>query len=75
MNRTENPTLEDMINVIAGINKFRVVHKSIGDSIVTIVNGDDFDLRMERTPYWDRYFLNNRPVPIRTAYQKVVATL
>lgn len=68
-------TLSDLVQVIAGINKVPVIHRSFLGHYVTEVKGKDFKLQVFRHPETTLYLLDDREVTVEEAYQAALTAL
>lgn len=68
-------TLSDLVQVIAGIHKVPVIHRSFLSHFVTEVKGRDFSLQVFRHPETTRYLLDGREVSVEDAYQAALSAL
>ena len=68
-------TLSDLVQVIAGIHKVPVIHRSFLGHYVTEVKGKDFKLRVFRHPETTLYLLDDREVTVEEAYQAALTAL
>lgn len=68
-------TLSDLVQVIAGIHKVAVIHRSFLGHYVTEVKGRDFKLQVFRHPETTLYLLDDREVTVEEAYQAALSAL
>lgn len=68
-------TLSDLVQVIAGIHKVPVIHRSFLGHYVTEVKGKDFKLQVFRHPETTLYLLDDREVTVEEAYQAALTAL
>lgn len=68
-------TLSDLVQVIAGIHKVPVIHRSFLGHYVTEVKGKDFKLQVFRHPQTTLYLLDGREVTVEEAYQAALSAL
>jgi hypothetical protein len=68
-------TLSDLVQVIAGIHKVPVIHRSFLGHYVTEVKGKDFRLQVFRHPETTLYLLDDREVTVEEAYQAALTAL
>ena len=68
-------TLSDLVQVIAGIHKVPVIHRSFLGHYVTEVKGRDFKLQVFRHPETTLYLLDDREVTVEEAYQAALTAL
>lgn len=68
-------TLSDLVQVIAGIHKVPVIHRSFLGHYVTEVKGKDFRLQVFRHPETTLYLLDDRKVTVEEAYQAALTAL
>lgn len=68
-------TLSDLVQVIAGIHKVPVIHRSFLGHYVTEVKGRDFKLQVFRHPETTLYLLDDREVTVEEAYQAALSAL
>lgn len=68
-------TLSDLVQVIAGIHKVPVIHRSFLGHYVTEVKGKDFKLQVFRHPQTTLYLLDDREVTVEEAYQAALSAL
>lgn len=68
-------TLSDLVQVIAGIHKVPVIHRSFLGHYVTEVKGKDFKLQVFRHPETTLYLLDDREVTVEEAYQAALSAL
>ena len=68
-------TLSDLVQVIAGIHKVPVIHRSFLGHYVTEVKGKDFKLQVFRHPETTLYLLDGRKVSVEDAYRAALSAL
>lgn len=68
-------TLSDLVQVIAGIHRVPVIHRSFLGHYVTEVKGKDFNLQVFRHPETTLYLLDDREVTVEEAYQAALTAL
>jgi hypothetical protein len=68
-------TLSDLVQVIAGIHKVPVIHRSFLGHYVTEVKGKDFKLQVFRHPETTVYCIDGRKVSVEEAYQAALTAL
>lgn len=68
-------TLSDLVQVIAGIHKVLVIHRSFLGHYVTEVKGRDFKLQVFRHPETTLYRIDGREVSVEEAYQAALSAL
>lgn len=68
-------TLSDLVQVIAGIHKVPVIHRSFLGHYVTEVKGKDFKLQVFRHPEMTIYRIDGRKVSVEEAYQAALTAL
>lgn len=68
-------TLSDLVQVIAGIHKVPVIHRSFLGHYVTEVKGKDFKLQVFRHPETTLYLLDDREVTVEEAYRAALTAL
>lgn len=68
-------TLSDLVQVIAGIHKVPVIHRSFLGHYVTEVKGKDFKLQVFRHPETTVYRIDGRKVSVEDAYQAALTAL
>lgn len=68
-------TLSDLVQVIAGIHKVPVIHRSFLGHYVTEVKGKGFKLQVFRHPETTLYLLDDREVTVEEAYQAALSAL
>lgn len=68
-------TLSDLVQVIAGIHRVPVIHRSFLGHYVTEVKGKDFKLQVFRHPETTLYLLDDREVTVEEAYQAALTAL
>lgn len=68
-------TLSDLVQVIAGIYKVPVIHRSFLGHYMTEVKAKDFKLQVFRHPETTLYLLDGREVSVEDAYQSALSAL